>query len=230
MAIKITAQNHLNEAMSVNIDRFPNVCPACKRHIDAAFSGASLYPHSFKPLYVVYRCPVEQCRALFVATYRITTSPATNSTGSLLENPPLFWTEEIEFPVAVRTVSPTFVVIYNQANRAEQNELDQVAGPGYRKALEHLVKDFLSAMYATDEKKKNDVLRSFLGACIEKYVDDPRLKAVAKRAAWLGNDETHYLRKWTDKDLQDLKSLVGMTVSWIDLVMTSKQYIDSMPE
>ena len=230
MAIKIKAQNHLNETIVVNIDRFPNVCPACKRHIDAAFSGASLCSYDFKPLYAVYRCPVEQCRALFVATYCIDTSPATSTTGRMLHNPPLFWTEEVVFPAAVGTISPTFVVIYNQANRAEQNGLDQVAGPGYRKALEHLVKDFLGSMYASDEEKKKDVLRSLLGACIEKYVDDPRLKAVAKRAAWLGNDETHYLRKWTDKDLQDLRSLVSMTVSWIDLVVTSKQYVDSMPE
>jgi hypothetical protein len=84
-------------------------------------------------------------------------------------------------------------------------------------------------MYAGDQQKKNDIIRSTLGACIEKHVDDHRLKAVAKRAAWLGNDETHYFRKWTDKDLQDLKNLLNMTVSWIDLVATSKEYVDSMP-
>ena len=230
MAITIKALIHVNETIEVKIDRFPNVCPACKHHIDATFSGASFYPDEFKPLYVAYRCPVEKCRALFVATYRMDTSPPTSTTGRLLDSPPLFWVEEVGFPESVGRISPTFVVIYNQANRAEQNGLDQVAGPGYRKALEHLVKDFLADMYVSDQKKKNEVLQSLLGACIEKHVDDLRLKAVAKRAAWLGNDETHYLRKWTDKDLQDLKNLVRMTVSWVDLVVTSKQYVDSMPE
>lgn len=28
-----------------------------------------------------------------------------------------------------------------------------------------------------------------------------------ERAAWLGNDETHYVRKWPEKDVKDLKSL-----------------------
>jgi hypothetical protein len=87
--MKIIAFNHVNDTIEVNIDRFPNFCPVCNRHIDAAFSGASLYPHNFKPLYVAYRCPVEQCRALFVATYRINISPATatSATGELLNSP-----------------------------------------------------------------------------------------------------------------------------------------------
>lgn len=39
---------------------------------------------------------------------------------------------------------------------------------------------------------------------------------------WLGNDETHYVRRWEEKDLSDLKRLISMTVSWIDLVMDSE--------
>ncbi len=230
MAITINATNHLNEGITLKVDRFPNICPACRRHIDAAFWGASLFSDNFRPLYAVFRCPVEQCRALFVSTYPISQAPASGATGGLLNNPPLFWTEEVGFAETVRKISPAFVVIYNQANQAEQNGLDQVAGPGYRKALEHLVKDFLIDVHANEEDKKKHILGSFLGDCIKNYVDDPRLKAVATRAAWLGNDESHYLRKWTDKDLQDLKNLISMTVNWIDLVLTSKEYISSMPE
>lgn len=47
---------------------------------------------------------------------------------------------------------------------------------------------------------------------------------------WLGNDETHYVRRWEEKDLSDLKRLISMTVSWIDLVMDSEAYQESMPE
>ena len=31
----------------------------------------------------------------------------------------------------------------------------------------------------------------------------------------LGDDETHYERRWIDKDLNDLKNLIRLTVNWI---------------
>ena len=36
-----------------------------------------------------------------------------------------------------------FLTIYNQSLSAEDNNLDQIAGIGYRKALEFLIKDYL---------------------------------------------------------------------------------------
>ena len=46
---------------------------------------------------------------------------------------------------------------------------------------------------------------------------------------WLGNDEVHYTRKWEDKDIHDLKSLIMMTVSHIDLTIESDRYLKEMP-
>ncbi len=43
------------------------------------------------------------------------------------------------------------------------------------------------------------------------------LREIAKRAAWLGNDETHYVRKWEGKDLEDLKRLISLTIHWIEM-------------
>jgi len=48
-----------------------------------------------------------------------------------------------EFPEPVEGVSKMFVQIYNESNHAEQLGLSSIAGPGYRKALEFLIKDFL---------------------------------------------------------------------------------------
>jgi hypothetical protein len=53
---------------------------------------------------------------------------------------------------------------------------------------------------------------------------------VAKRAAWLGNDETHYIRKWEDKDLDDLKKLIKLTVLWIEMEQMTKDALVEMPE
>ncbi len=194
-------------------------------------AGASLYPNNFRPLYVAFICPVELCRAIFVAVYRISVSPASTSfTASLASAPPLVFSMDVEFPKTVALVSSTFCEIYKQSLRAEENGLLQVAGPGFRKALEFLVKDYLLLKSIAEDKKQAAIIKSLLGPCIEKYVDDSRIRSVAKRAAWLGNDETHYYRKWDDRDLQDLKKLILMTVNWIDLVSTSEEYIEEMPE
>jgi hypothetical protein len=54
------------------------------------------------------------------------------------------------------------------------------------------------------------------------------VKACAKRAAWLGNDETHYVRKWTDKDVRDLKILITLTINWINNVLLTRKYTAEM--
>jgi hypothetical protein len=53
---------------------------------------------------------------------------------------------------------------------------------------------------------------------------------VASRAAWLGNDETHYLRTWEDKDLTDLKKLIELTVQWIEIEELARDVVVDMLE
>jgi len=48
-----------------------------------------------------------------------------------------------------------------------------------------------------DEKEK--IEKTQLGNVIENFVNDTRIQSVAKRAAWLGNDETHYIRNGRGK-------------------------------
>ena len=65
--------------------------------------------------------------------------------------------------------------------------------------------------------------------CISNYVSNVSLKEVAKRAAWLGNDETHYERKWGEKDCSDLKKTIAMTISWIELEQHTRDLQIDMP-
>jgi hypothetical protein len=46
----------------------------------------------------------------------------------------------------------------------------------------------------------------------------------------LGNDETHYVRKWADKDLNDLKNLISLTRHWIEMDQLTKDFVKDMPE
>lgn len=105
-------------------------------------------------------------------------------------------------------------------------ELQQLVGCGLRKALEFLVKDFAIKQNPEHEESIKSTL---LGQCIRTHIDDPNTKACAERAAWLGNDETHYVRKWTDKDIQDLKRLVKLTVNWVENAVLTQKYEADMP-
>ena len=55
-------------------------------------------------------------------------------------------------------------------------------------------------------------------------------KSVAKRATWLGNDETHYYRKWEDKDLRDLTNLLRLTINAIENQLLAESYEEDMKE
>ena len=66
--------------------------------------------------------------------------------------------------------------------------------------------------------------------CIAEDVSNEKIKAVAQRAVWLGNDETHYIRKWTNKDVSHLKGLIELTVRWIESELETQELLNDMPE
>jgi len=127
----------------------------------------------------------------------------------------------------IQNISPDFTAIFREAETAEQHGLKLVCGPGYRKALEFLIKDYVMK---THPDKADEIKKQQLAACINNWVTDTRVKQVAARAAWLGNDETHYSRKWEDKDLTDLKGLIKLTVHWIEMDELTKTVLTEMPE
>ncbi|MBI5613548.1 DUF4145 domain-containing protein [Candidatus Gottesmanbacteria bacterium] len=210
------------------IDKKPDTCPACGKGISpiTCYSyGVDTWRRYEGFLQVVYRCPREECNRLFITSYFPSQYGGINDTLYLNKTFLLDSVEIEKFTESIAKISEKFPRIYNQAKIAEDNGLDTIAGPGYRKALEFLVKDYL---IKTNPKLEEHVKKVQLGDAI-KMVDDTRIKSCAERAAWLGNDETHYARQWEDKDMQDLKNLIKMVVDWIDLVERSKEYESSMP-
>lgn len=103
----------------------------------------------------------------------------------------------------------------------------QVCGVGYRKALEYLVKDYLISLHPSKEDTYKQLA---LGNCIAHHVVNTNVKNIGERATWLGNDETHYIRKWEDKDVSDLKKLINITSKWIEQELETKKILEEMPE
>ena len=88
-----------------------------------------------------------------------------------------------------------------------------------------LVKDFAVQQHPNEADKIRGMQ---LSPCIHAYVSDVNFKECAKRATWLGNDETHYVRKWEDQDIDDLKLLVRLTTNWVDNVLLTQKYVAQM--
>ena len=214
----------------------PDVCPRCRYSIQVHTWGRGVWwvdPGGARPsfLELVFRCPREKdCGRLYLAQF-----DATNS--FLGSADAVYWKfsrfapveEKREFEANITRLSPKFEAIYNEAFQAETAGLSLLCGAGYRKALEFLVKDYLKSIPENAEKKP-EIEASPLSACIKSFVNDPKIKATAIRAAWLGNDETHYIRKWEEKDLSDLKKLIDLSLYWVSSEILTRELEKSMPD
>ena len=234
MSFSISANDRFGNNLSVTIDKKnTDICPLCHNMIIPIELGAYLNGKmtSSPTLQIVNRCPNENCGRVFTAVYEGV--PQSNNYDNryyfLRSLEPVYPTTP-ELPKNIKDISPNFVKIFSQASFAENYNLNDVCGMGYRKALEFLVKDYLN-QYAEKLKINEELIKSTsLGQCIDNYIHDPMTKKVAKRATWLGNDETHYYRKWEDKDLEDLKNLLRLTINSIENELLAQQYEDTMPE
>jgi hypothetical protein len=218
------AQDINGRQLALEYSENPDICPLCLRHIIPKQLIANYTQISFGDdrLQIIFRCTNAKCDRFFIATYfKEVGHGALFFLNSLTPktNP------KAEFSEVIKELSPTFIEIYNQAIAAESEELDQIAGMGLRKALEFLVKDF--AINQTPNKEE-EIKDTFLGPVIKKYIDDTRLKSTAERATWLGNDETHYVKKWVGKDINDLKLLITLSVNWIENVLLTDEYSSNM--
>ncbi|OTN76750.1 hypothetical protein A5886_001829 [Enterococcus sp. 8G7_MSG3316] len=121
---------------------------------------------------------------------------------------------------AVLEKFPEFFNIYNQSQKAQDEKLDQIAGMGFRKALEFLVTDFLLS-YPPDgvveEWLKNP--KTSLSNKIEK-LENQRIKKLSKAISFLGNDETHYTRRHPEHDVESIKMFIKALLSDVENEMT----------
>lgn len=206
----------------VEINKKPDRCPICLREIEPV-DATSPWIRPDERVEIVFRCPIQECEYHFVARYR----PRPNVKS---QTPHFDFSEAVpasEISENIQKISPDFIKVYREAEEAELRNLKLVCGPGYRKALEFLIKDYVIRLKPEDAAK---IKKLNLGTCISTFVTNNRVNQVAARAVWLGNDETHYLRKWEDKDVKDLKNLIKLTVHWIEMETLTEETIKDMRE
>lgn len=214
--------NDLNNSIyRENFDKYElidkvKMCPKC---------GKGIYPNYVshveirgKCLVVIYMCPL--CEEIIIAKFvenhnNVIGSSVCWKLEEVLSNSDI----EITFSKIISTISPQFCEVYIQSQQAEKSGLDEICGVGYRKALEFLIKDYAVSVNPDEE---DNIKKRPLKQCIDAYIDYPQIKSCATGAVFIGNDETHYIRKWENKDIKDLKQLISMTTLWIELVEETK--------
>ena len=137
------------------VDKLPTECPICGTTIVAQLFARCAHPtcsRSFISLYALDRGRSQGQQQYFVFQRSIPVEP-----------------KPIVVSADVAKISRSFVEISAQARSAEENGLDEIAGPGYRKALEFLIKDYAISLQ-TDEAAKDEIKRIQLGNVIAKYL------------------------------------------------------------
>lgn len=187
----------------------PTQCIHCYKEVGFIFDCSSSYDREVdKTLAVTFQCP--SCYHYSVYEYRIT-----NRTLYYADLVNYSYTKkvDVELPKNIGKVSDEFVNIYEQAATAEAYNLINICGVAYRKAAEFLIKDYVITKNQDAEEKIKNMM---LGNVISTYlIDFPKIQNLAKATAWIGNDETHYVRKHNDKDLQDLKAFLLAAATFI---------------
>lgn len=186
-------------------------CPRCGVHLFPDVVYGVCVEHDFEEeskIFILNFCP--KCNECFISSH---TYDEEFSDGYLFESAsPLLYTSH-EFSSSITELSPDFVAIYNDSYHAESLGLTSICGMGYRKAIEFLIKDYI--IYKKPSAKTN-VISQPLMQCIKDHIKDDRLYSLAKASTWLGNDETHYVKRHTDYNIADLRKFINAFVTFID--------------
>lgn len=189
----------------------PNKCPMCHTILEPKRMHGS-YNEDTDTYFTIWFC--NACNRPFISSYK---EPSMNSHSATISTLlPIFYKEHL-FEEAIQRLSANFCLTYNQSLQAESENLDQIAGMGYRKALEFLIKDY--CIYKNPDSA-DEIKSKLLSKVISEYVNSEQIRKLATASAWIGNDETHYVRKFEDKDITDLKRFITATVAFITYELT----------
>ena len=195
----------------------PSQCPHCHNGIEPRHIHQSI---ERTINYSIWKCTFRDCGKQFIAVHEVIGQGQAKFVG-YLDGSPIgpYW------PDTIKNLKSKFIDTYNQALKAEYSSLDEIAGMGFRKAIEYLVKDYLIQRDSGLEGKIEDKL---LANVIGENFNSPQeadLKDLLQRATWLGNDMTHYLKYHENFDINDLKELIKLVMDEIHSIEQKRHYI-----
>ena len=215
MRKKLVTKNFENGAeMSLHFEPVKK-CPLCHTSFNGEVMSSAIAPFETSQfgkkyrslgLYVLHYC--QACSLGFLGVY------TADDRSSDLYNLSLVVPEKhepVSFSPEIVEVSHSFADIYQEAYAAEKAGLTQICGMGYRKSLEFLVKDYLIEKHP---QESDAIAKEPLAQSIRR-IDNLQIKTLAERSAWLGNDETHYIRKHDGYSYEDIKTFLEAMTAFI---------------
>lgn len=204
-----------------------NECPICKTSISPLHLH-TVYRTEGNQAYFESHQFCSKCNHTFICSY----VSGFNGNYEFVPAPKLISAEpqkfkKVVFDERIQKISPQFDNIYNQALAAETYGLNEIAGLGYRKSLEFLIKDYAIHRHPECEE---EIKSKPLAQCIKNYIDNEHITTLAERSAWIGNDEAHYIRKQEDRDVSDMKSFIQAIVYFIGMVLITEDAASMTPK
>lgn len=209
----------------------PNSCPHCHLVIIPQYYNHIHSVDSEDRLVVIstWHCSNYSCRRYFVAEHLENGRNPLPVARFLDGTPkPPNWPDSIlNLKSGVNSNETSkFFNTYVQSLKAEKEGLYEIAGVGFRKALEYIIKDW-SISIITDENEKESIHKMPLLQVVKKYMPDD-IKEITERAVWLGNDQAHYEVIFIDYDIAHLKELIELICADIDRESRKKSFINGI--
>ena len=205
-----TLNDHSTSPENIELASF---CPYCGIAVHPDVLYGSCIAHDFEDenlIFLLNFC--SHCKECFISKHVFDSE---TEEGYLFSSSAPIQSVDCKFSSKIEELSPDFVSIYKDSYIAECSGLTSICGMGYRKALEFLIKDY--AIHKNSQANERDkIIQSPLMNCIKNYIQDERLVALAKASTWLGNDETHYIKKHPSYTLSNLKTFINAFLTFID--------------
>lgn len=186
----------------------PSVCPHCGFGTDAPLSEKNVFFFNGHQLFVsVCRCTA--CNKNFFFAYEYNAGKT--------DYDPIIYPCKAFTPFSneiLENISPRFINMYNQALQAEFHNHLELAAVGYRSALEFLIKDY--AIKELNQSSEEVVTKKLCNA-IATYLNQEDLVKTADVVRILGNDYTHYERKYPQHDFELLKGYMEIFLKQIEV-------------
>ncbi|WP_024480232.1 DUF4145 domain-containing protein [Cellulophaga baltica] len=207
----------------------PNICPHC--HVaNEPRELFKWFDSKENKLISTWLCNFNKCGRIFVISHKEDSSSyiIERALNGLPKGP--IWPEPILNLKDGKTLGSEqeedskFIKTYLQSLEAESNGHDEIAGMGYRKAIEYLVKDWAIQSNPTE---KNKILSLWLSGIIKEFFTGD-LKDILERATWLGNDQTHYNKLFEEYNISHLKELIDLIMVELDREFKKRHYIENI--
>lgn len=209
--IKLFDSKQLEETKVVASVEIEQTCPICHKAGKPEYANGCIvrsFNKDEKPLlFTVWYCT--NCKKYYVSLYHMINGLKNVEKDSQYPYPKEV--EENSIPQDIKDKYPDFTRIFSEACECERLGLLSIAGTGYRKALEFLVKDYLQQEQGLT---KESIGECRLEKCCQKIEFEP-IRKLSNAVTWLGNDETHYVVKHPEYDINEMKGFLDALISSI---------------